>query len=295
MVTALPAPSRPSHQRGGRLKPHRITGTNAGHHHLSSHGCRFPDAPVASSRYIIGMSTAAPTADNFAEHVFAGARTFLPVAISIAAYGVVWGVLARGAGLSLLEVIMMSGIVFAGSAQFVALDLWTVTPSSLPIGPLIVAALIINLRYLLLTATLRPLFGPGEQLRGALTMFIVSDETWALTVGEMNKGKRGTVGFLVGAGIVAYTVWMASTVTGHVLGSAIDDPTRYGLDFAFTATFLALLLGMWKGKADLVPWIVGALAAIVSARLVPGSWYILIGGLVGSFAGALFDRVRRAD
>ncbi|UJW83973.1 AzlC family ABC transporter permease [Devosia sp. SL43] len=238
------------------------------------------------------MSTTAPTADSFAEHVFAGARTFLPVAISIAAYGVVWGVLARGAGLSLLEVMLMSGIVFAGSAQFVALDLWTVTPSSLPIGPLVVAALIINLRYVLLTATLRPLFGPDAQVRGALTMFMVSDETWALTIGEMGKGKRGTVGFLIGAGIVAYTVWMASTVTGHVLGSAIDDPTKYGLDFAFTATFLALLLGMWKGKADLVPWIVGALAAIVSARLVPGSWYILIGGLVGSFAGAVFDRLR---
>ncbi|QQR36896.1 AzlC family ABC transporter permease [Devosia oryziradicis] len=240
------------------------------------------------------MSVAAPSHHSFAEHVFVGARTFVPVAISIAAYGVVWGVLARGAGLSLLEVVLMSGLVFAGSAQFVALDLWTVTPSSRPIGPLIVAALVINLRYLLLTATLRPLFGPGQQLRGALTMFMVSDETWALTVGEMNRGKRGTVGFLVGAGIVAYSVWMASTVTGHVLGSAIDDPTKYGLDFAFTATFLALLLGMWKGRADLVPWIVGALAAIVSARLVPGSWYILIGGLVGSFAGALFDRLRHA-
>ena len=238
------------------------------------------------------MSTTALTANSFADHLYAGARTFLPIAISIAAYGVVWGVLARGAGVSLLEVMLMSGLVFAGSAQFVALDLWSVTPTSLPIGPLVVAALIINLRYVLLTATLRPLFGTGQQLRGALTMFMVSDETWALTVGEMNKGKGGTVGFLVGAGIIAYTVWMASTVTGHVLGSAIDDPTKYGLDFAFTATFLALLLGMWKGKGDLVPWIVGALAAMVSARLVPGSWYILIGGLAGSFAGALFDRLR---
>jgi predicted branched-subunit amino acid permease len=85
------------------------------------------------------------------------------------------------------------------------------------------------------------------------------------------------------------------TVTGHVLGSAIDDPSRYGLDFAFTATFLALLLGMWRGKGDLVPWIVAALAAIVSAKLVGGSWYILIGGIVGSLAGALAERRRHAD
>ena len=214
--------------------------------------------------------------------------------ISVAAYGLVWGVLARGAGLSLLEVLLMSGLVFAGSAQFVALDLWSTTPSALPIGPLILAALIVNLRYLLLTATLRPLFRPDQQLQGALIMGIVSDETWAMTVGEMARG-RGTVAFLLGGGVFAYVCWLATTMLGHSLGSAIDDPRKYGLDFAFTATFLALLLGMWKGKGDLVPWLVAALAAIVSARLIPGSWYILIGGVVGSLAGAVAERLRHAD
>ena len=239
------------------------------------------------------MSTlAAPY--RFSDQFYAGARACIPVVISVAAYGVVWGVLARGAGLSLLEVILMSGLVFAGSAQFVALDLWTATPAGLPIGPLILAALIVNLRYLLLTATLRPLFRPDQQLKGALMMGIVSDETWAMTVGEMAKG-RGTVAFLLGGGIFAYICWMATTVIGHTLGSAIDDPGKYGLDFAFTATFLALLLGMWKGRGDLIPWLVAALAAIVSARLIPGSWYILIGGIVGSLAGAIVERLRHAD
>ncbi|WP_332685882.1 AzlC family ABC transporter permease [Devosia sp.] len=231
---------------------------------------------------------------RFADQLYAGARACLPVCISVAAYGLVWGVLARGAGLSLVEVMLMSGLVFAGSAQFVALDLWTATPSALPIGPLILAALIVNLRYLLLTATLRPLFRPDQQLKGALMMGVVSDETWAITVGEMARG-RGTVAFLLGGGIFAYGVWMATTVTGHMLGSAIDDPSRYGLDFAFTATFLALLLGMWKGRGDLLPWLVAALAAIVSAKLIPGSWYILIGGIVGSLAGAIAESRRRAD
>jgi 4-azaleucine resistance transporter AzlC len=188
----------------------------------------------------------------------------------------------------------MSGLVFAGSAQFVALDLWSATPASLPIGPLILAALIVNLRYLLLTATLRPLYGPGEQVKGALSMFIVSDETWAITTGEMSKG-GGTVAFLLGGGVFAYVCWMATTLLGHSLGSFIDNPTHYGLDFAFTATFLALLLGMWKGKADLIPWLTAAVVAIVSAKLIGGSWYILIGGLVGSFAGALGERLRHAD
>lgn len=231
---------------------------------------------------------------RFSDQFYAGARACIPVVISVAAYGVVWGVLARGTGLSLLEVILMSGLVFAGSAQFVALDLWTATPATLPIGPLILAALIVNLRYLLLTATLRPLFRPDQQVKGALMMGIVSDETWAMTVGEMAKG-RGTVAFLLGGGVLAYACWLATTVIGHTLGSAIDDPRSYGLDFAFTATFLALLLGMWKGRGDIIPWLVAALAAIISARLIPGSWYILIGGLVGSLAGAIADKLRHVD
>ena len=238
-------------------------------------------------------TTATATTARFSDQFYAGARACVPVVISVAAYGIVWGVLARGAGMSLLEVVLMSGLVFAGSAQFVALDLWTATPASLPIGPLILAALIVNLRYLLLTATLRPLFGPGEQMKGGFSMFLVTDETWAMTVSEMARG-GGSAGFLLGGGVLAYSCWLGTSVIGHMLGSAIDDPSRYGLDFAFTATFLVLLLGMWKGKGDLVPWLVAALAAIVSARLIPGSWYILIGGIVGSLAGAFAERWRHA-
>lgn len=218
-----------------------------------------------------------------------GVRMFLPVAVSIAAYGVVWGVLAGQAGLSVLEVALMSGLVFAGASQFVALDMWT--PGALPVLSIVIAAGIVNLRMLLMSATLRPLVGhlsPPQQL-GA--MFFVSDEQWAMTMAEVRKGS-GSVAFLLGTGVLSWFAWMGSTLCGRVLGAFIDDPTKYGLDFAFTATFLALLLGMWRGRGDLVPWIVGALAAILTSRLIEGNWYIIVGGLVGSFAGALAETIR---
>ncbi len=240
------------------------------------------------------MSAPLVSPDSTTEQFFAGARACLPVAISVAAYGLVWGVLARGAGLSLIEAVAMSGLVFAGAAQFVALDLWTTTPSTLPVGALVLAALIVNLRYLLLTATLRPLFHPDQVRRGALSMYLVTDENWAMTVAAMAKG-GGSVAFLLGGGVLAWISWMSTNMIGYGLGSAIDDPSRWGLDFAFTATFLALLLGMWRGRGDILPWLVAALAAIVTARLVEGNWHILVGGIAGSLAGALVEVRKHAQ
>lgn len=231
----------------------------------------------------------APAPQSGPAQFWLGVRMFLPVAISIAAYGVVWGVLAGQAGMSVLEVALMSGLVFAGASQFVALDMWN--PGSLPVLSIIVAAAIVNLRMLLMSATLRPLVShlPAPQALGS--MFFVSDEQWAMTMSQIQKG-QGSVAFLVGTGVLSWFAWTSSTLCGRVLGAFIDDPTRYGLDFAFTATFIALLFGMWKGRGDLVPWIVGALAAIVASRLIEGNWYIIIGGLVGSFAGALAESFR---
>jgi predicted branched-subunit amino acid permease len=211
---------------------------------------------------------------------------FSPVAISVAAYGLVWGVLAGQAGMSILEVALMSGLVFAGSSQFVVLDMWT--PGSLPIVSIVIATAIINLRILLMSATLRPLLAPLPLPAALGATFFVSDESWAMTMTEVRKG-TGSIAFYLGAGTLCWFSWMFSTLVGRVLGAFIDDPTKYGLDFAFTATFLALLLGMWKGRGDLVPWIVAALAAIATSQLIAGNWYIIVGGLVGSFAGALAE------
>lgn len=231
----------------------------------------------------------APAPHSGPAQFWLGVRMFLPVAVSIAAYGVVWGVLAGQAGLSVIEVALMSGLVFAGASQFVALDMWT--PGDLPVLSIVIAAGIVNLRMLLMSATLRPLVGHLSLPRQLGAMFFVSDEQWAMTMAEVRKG-TGSVAFLLGTGVLSWFAWMGSTLCGRVLGAFIDDPTKYGLDFAFTATFLALLLGMWRGRGDLVPWIVGALAAILTSKLIEGNWYIIVGGLVGSFAGALAETIR---
>lgn len=216
-----------------------------------------------------------------------GVRQCMPVAVSVAAYGLVWGVLAAQAGVSALQTGLMSALVFAGSAQFVALDMWKVSIDSPPLLAILVATLVVNLRYILMTAALHPMFVAEKTRWPLLKAFFISDENWALTTAEIAQG-RGTVAYLMGGGAVTYLAWLASTLTGRLAGSLVGDPARWALDFAFTATFLALLVAMWRGPRSILPWAVAGGAALVTQALVPGKWYIVVGGLFGSVAGALW-------
>jgi predicted branched-subunit amino acid permease len=137
-----------------------------------------------------------------------------------------------------------------------------------------------------MAAALRDLFQQTRRAAALAAVFLVNDESWALTMGEVARG-GANVSFLVGSALVLYVAWFSSTVVGRMIGTAIGDPSRWGIDFAFTATFLALLMGMLRGKRDLLPWAVSAAVAIAASLYLPGKWYILLGGLAGATAGAL--------
>jgi 4-azaleucine resistance transporter AzlC len=215
----------------------------------------------------------------------AGARRALPVVVGDFAFALVFGVVARQAGLSLVEAALMSGLVFAGAAQFVALGLWA---APLPVFSLVLTTLVVNLRHLLMGAALRPWFARLSSLRAYGSLFFMVDETWALTMSEFAAGGRDAA-FLIGGGVTLWAGWTSATVIGHLLGAIIPDPAQWGLDFMFTAVFTALLVGLWKGKADILPWAVAAAVAVAAAIVLPGKWYILLGGLAGSLAGAMRD------
>jgi 4-azaleucine resistance transporter AzlC len=212
-----------------------------------------------------------------------GAKRAIPVAISVFAVGVVFGVLARQARMSVLDAQLMSGLVYAGASQFVALSLWTAIP--FPVITIILTTFIVNMRHMLMGASLRPWFAKLSPWKVYIAVFFMVDESWALTIDYLSKGGRDA-GFLLGSGFMLYIAWVSSTLIGRTVGAWIQNPAQWGLDFAITAVFTALLVGMWKGKSNLLPWIVAAIVAVAAAHWLPGKWYILLGGLAGSVAGA---------
>ena len=135
---------------------------------------------------------------------------------------------------------------------------------------------------------LQPWFSELTTPRKCVSAFFMADENWALSMRELQQGHRDAA-ILLGSGAVIFASWVLATVTGYTMGAVLQDPARWGLDFAFLAVFLALIAGMWRGKSDLVPWLIAAAVAVLAAQWLPGKWYILLGGLVGSAAGAMTD------
>jgi 4-azaleucine resistance transporter AzlC len=205
------------------------------------------------------------------------------MATSVAAYGSVLGVLASQKGLSWLDLMFMNSAVFAGSAQFVMIDMWK---GRLPIVEMALAVLVINLRYLLIGASLEPLFAGRSLLCKIFLMHLVADENWAVTMAEQRRGKA-TIWFLFGGGITIFLSWSSGTLAGLLGGGLIARPEDYALDFAFTAVFTALAVGLWQGKKDLLPWLVAGGLALLSHHFLPGKWYIVIGGVAGAITAML--------
>ena len=213
--------------------------------------------------------------------LWAGARLSVALSLSVFVYGAVFGMLARQTGLTLWQATFMSGLVHAGTAQFMVLELWS-TP--LPIVTITVTTFLVNLRHVLFGAALRPWFHNLSYLQRYGSAFLMADENWAMTMKEFDNGNRDAA-VLLGSGFPLMAGWIGGTVGGHILGAVVPDPAAWGLDFAFTAVFLAMLTSMWKGRAHLLPWALAGMVAVVTSYLIPGSWYIVAGGIAGSIAG----------
>ncbi len=208
--------------------------------------------------------------------------------VAIVPFALVCGVLAQGQGLSLLEATLMSAACYAGSAQLLALSHWSVPA---PLVEATLAAFVVNLRM----ALMGPVIGPWlDRLRGWrlwLTLFVMADQNWALSVAEMQAG-RWDAGYLFGSGAVMWAVWTAGTAAGHVLGATMRPAPGHPLFFAALAVFVAILAAMWRGKRDLLPWLAAAGVSFAVSRLVDSSIYIIAGALAGAAVGVLQERRR---
>ncbi len=226
-----------------------------------------------------------------------GFIALIPLWLAAMPFAAIYAIQASLAGLSLAETQAMSLFVFAGASQFTAVTLLLAGASPLSI---VLATLIVNLRHTLLAASIAPyLQGVGALGRAALA-FQLTDESYALSIRRFREGS-GSPAYLLGTNVSMYVCWQTGTLGGYLLGAAVPDPTRYGLDLLFPLTFLGLLVPMLSGRPAWAAALSAAALALAARAWIPGHWYLLFAGVGGSFVGAIFEsgapgsRVERAD
>jgi 4-azaleucine resistance transporter AzlC len=193
-----------------------------------------------------------------------------PLFLTSLVIGITYGLVARQAGLSIAEASATSIIVFAGAAQFAMVDLLRSGTD----GPVIVlTVLLINARHLLMATAIRPFVAAASLPRRLGLAFVLTDEAFAMGIGWFRRGHRDLSYYSVFA-TVLWCCWNAGTVIGATFGADIKDPQRYGVDFAITSSFVAIVAIGVRHRPDAV---VALIAALVAAGL----------RLAGASAGAV--------
>jgi 4-azaleucine resistance transporter AzlC len=225
-------------------------------------------------------------AGGWREDFLVGAQQMLPLLLACIPFALILGATAAQKGISPAETGLMGALVFAGSSQFVAVGLWT---HPIPALVIIASTAMINLRHLLMSAAIGPHMSRFGQRRSYLALFFLADEIWAVALRRALEG-RLTPAYYFGQALPFYLSWVFWSTLGNVLGGSIADPRRFGFDFVFAAVFLVIVLGFCRSRASVLPVAVSAGCALLAWTFLPGVWYIFIGGLAGTAAGAIFAK-----
>ncbi|MEV4422857.1 AzlC family ABC transporter permease [Patulibacter sp. NPDC049589] len=207
----------------------------------------------------------------------------MPFALAGGILSLSFGALAVDTGFSWIAAIVMSAIVFAGSAQFAAV---TIVAAGGGLGAAVAASALMNSRFLPMGIALGPSL-PGGPVRRGLEGQAVVDASWAMAARPDGTFDRS---FLLGSTAVQYVTWVLGSIAGAVGGGALGDTDRFGLDAVYPTFFLVLLIhelrtgrgrGVAAGGALLalalvpfapagVPVLAASLAALVGLRTRPG-------------------------
>lgn len=210
-----------------------------------------------------------------------GVKGELPILVGVIPFGMIYGILAIGAGLSTAEAQSMSVIVFAGSAQFMLVQLAGVGTPALV---MILTGFVINLRHALYSASIAPYTRHLNMPWKVLISYLLTDEAYAVSIihyvqDDRNEYKQW---YFLGAGLALWSSWQLSTAVGVFMGA--QAPPSWSLDFTLALTLIALVVPVLKDQASLLAALAAGITAILMADM-PYKLGLLVAALVGILVG----------
>ncbi|MBQ0777430.1 MAG: AzlC family ABC transporter permease [Pseudomonas sp.] len=219
-----------------------------------------------------------------------GARDTIPMLVGALPFGIIFGTLAVSSGLSATATLAMSALVFAGSAQFIAIGL---IASGTGLLVILLTTLIVNLRHLLYSASLLPYVRHLPQRWRLPLAFWLTDESYAVAHRHYLSPEEPLVDkhwYFLGSCLAMYSNWFVCTLMGVLLGRSLPGMAEWGLDFAMVATFIGIVVPLLRTR----PMLVAALAAgavAVAAHGLPYKLGLMLASLVGVMAGIAAERL----
>jgi 4-azaleucine resistance transporter AzlC len=215
-------------------------------------------------------------------------RAELPLLIGVLPFGLIFGVLALSAGLPPLQALATSSIIFAGSAQFIGVQLLGAGTSAFVV---VLTVFVVNLRHALYSASVAPHvrhLRPGWKW---LLAYLLTDEAYAVVITHYHEASDAAHKhwFYLGAGLTLWASWQLSTAVGILLGAQV--PASWSLDFAIAATFIAIVVPALKDRASVAAALSAGVVAVVAAGL-PYNLGLMLAALTGIVIGLVVESLR---
>jgi 4-azaleucine resistance transporter AzlC len=224
----------------------------------------------------------------------AGIRAQAPILLGIIPFGMIYGIGAMEAGLPPAVAIGMSVIVFAGSSQFIAVQLFA---SGTPGLIIVLTTFVVNLRHMLYSASVAPYVRHLPLPWKSLLTFGLTDEVYAVTISNYRQHDPATIDqtnehwFFLGAGVTLWSSWNLGSIAGILLGESV--PASWSLEFALPLTFIALLIPTLEDRPTVIAGLVAGVMAVLASGL-PYNLGLILAVLTGIAAGLVAEQVRPA-
>jgi len=217
-----------------------------------------------------------------------GAKAATPIILGFVPVGMAFGVLAQKAGMTPWEAGLMSFLVYAGSSQFIAVEMLSGGAGWLPVA---LTTFFVNLRHLLMSSRLSLHFKRSSLGTLSLLSAQLTDESFALAMADTSK-IEDRPHYLLGLQVASQLAWVTATIGGALFGSLIDR-NGYGLPFALPGLFICLLVLQIRSPMHVAMMILSGALALFFRWAFAGNWYIVLTAVVTSVTAVAIEWVRR--
>ena len=227
------------------------------------------------------MSSTSLSSDTRGTQILKGVKRAVPIVLGYVPIGFAYGVLAGKSGMSEANTLLMSLIVFAGSAQFIAVGLFAAGT-----GPaaVILTTFVVNLRHMLMAASLAPYLSGWKKRYLAFFSYQLTDETFALHSSEVSRlGDNCTEALALN--VTAQGSWVLGTVLGIVASGLIGDVKPLGLDYALAAMFIGLLVSQCGSPVKIFTAIISGVIATILFLVGFTQFHIIIATVAAATIG----------